>query len=147
MIITINTDASFSNEHKFWTYAFWIKSDKFCFKWSWVFKEKLESSTEAESRAIMVAIWIIQSQKVKFRKLIFNRDNIWAKFWWKKHYQKELQRMILQFKKVWLTKTKKFFEFRHVKAHTSINNKRSYVNNWCDKKCKEEFYNFKNNHL
>jgi hypothetical protein len=32
MIITINTDASFSQDHKYGTYAYWIKSDNFLYK-------------------------------------------------------------------------------------------------------------------
>ena len=79
MIITINTDASFSHEHKYGTYAYWIKSDNFCYKGSGIFKDPVTDSTDAESRAVMVAIWILKEAKADFDVLVLNRDNIGVK--------------------------------------------------------------------
>jgi hypothetical protein len=31
-----------------------------------------------------------------------------------------------------------FIEFRHVNAHSNVNDKRSYVNEWCDSEAKKE---------
>lgn len=36
------------------------------------------------------------------------------------------------------SKNKAIIEFRHVKAHTGINDKRSYVNDWCDLEAKKQ---------
>lgn len=148
MIITINTDASFSKEFNFWTYAYWIKSDNFLYKGSGVFKDKVDNSTDAESRAIAVALWILKQQKAEFDILVINRDNIGAKPTGNKPYQIHLKNQLKKYKEVLVneygSKIRKII-FKHVKAHTNVKDSRSYVNKWCDEACKNEFYKFKLN--
>jgi len=139
-IITINTDASFSNELKFWTYAYWIKWDWFHYKWSWVFKNKLNTSTEAEILAIAVWLWFLEQWLHDFDYLVINRDNIHAN---KKSLKNYLWRLRKKLKEVYWKKDR-FIKFRHVKAHTrDLSTKKSYVNDWCDKECKKKFYKYK----
>jgi hypothetical protein len=139
-IITINTDASFSNEYKFWTYAYWIKWDWFFYKGSWVFKQLLKWSTDAEVKAIAVAFWILQEQKHDFDFLIINRDNIFANKTALKNYIKKLKDIL---KKEYWKRIRKV-QFRHIKAHTGdLSTAKSYVNDWCDRSAKEQFYNHK----
>ena len=145
-IITINTDASFSKEHNYGTYAYRIRSNNFLYKGSGVFKDTVENSTDAESRAIAVALWILKQQKADFDVLVINRDNIGARANGKKSYQIHLKHQIKKYKQV-LSKTHgkriRKIKFKHVKAHTNTKDSRSYVNNWCDKACKSEFYKHK----
>lgn len=149
MIITINTDASFSHEHKYGTYAYWIKSDNFLYKGSGVFKDTVDNSTDAESRAIAVALWILKQNKHDFDVLVINRDNIGAKPSGKKPYQIHLKNQVKKYKEVLVKeygrKIRKV-KLKHVKAHTNVKDSRSYVNNWCDKACKSEFYKYKKNY-
>lgn len=148
MYLTVNTDASYHKETWIWTYAYWIKWENLFYKWSWVFKEKVSSSTEAETRAIMVAVWLLQRSNFKFKKIIFNRDNINA------HHLKtkrgntsinkvrwDLRQMLKDLYKingVGHRTHNSHYEYRHVRAHTNKDDSRSYVNDWCDRQCKKQ---------
>lgn len=139
-IITINTDASFCPEFQVWTYAYWIKSNDFFLRWSWVFKSDLKGSTDAEILAIQWALYLIKIKEYNFWHIIINRDNTNANHTKLKTSITNLKNRTK--KKHWRGRRK--VEFRRVKAHTNTETKRNYVNDWCDKKAKEELYNYKN---
>jgi hypothetical protein len=96
----------------------------------------------------MVALWILREQKADFDVLVINRDNIGVKTTGKKPYQIHLKHQVKKYKEVLVKehgrKVRKV-RFKHVKAHTNVKDSRSYVNNWCDKACKREFYKHKKN--
>lgn len=146
MLVTINTDASFHPTLKHAGYAFWIKSDKFKITRSGIFKSKCINSHDAEARCIINALNIVLKYD-NVTKIIVNTDSLNAialitndklhikryignnfKMW--KHIRKAFHD--ISFKK-------KFeIEYRHVKAHSEITDKRTYVNNWCDEEAKKQ---------
>ena len=44
-------------------------------------------------------------------------------------------------------KQKEYAEFRYVKAHNGTPDKRSYVNDWCDRQCKLQFEKWYNKYI
>ena len=146
MIITINTDASFSIEYKFGTYAYWIKSNDFLYKGSWVFKDKVKWSTNAEAQAVCIALWLLKNNEKDFTKIIVNCDNKYVTNKGRGYLVKMINKYIAEYfnhiNKLHGSRKRKI-EFRHVKAHQEIIDSRTYVNDWCDRACKREFYEYK----
>ncbi|TXG76194.1 reverse transcriptase-like protein [Candidatus Dojkabacteria bacterium] len=144
MLVTLNTDASFCPETKCGGFAMWCASDKGRFKYSNRFREKPNSSHEAEVMAIINGIaavlkkfenvnYIIVNTDCKFAIAILVND---------RHYQRKNMGGSAKFKKyrrilgdVLLGKSIEL-EYRHVKAHTDITDARTYVNDWCDRAAK-----------
>ena len=77
MLVTINTDASFSNASKYGSYAFYIKSSLFCYKKANVLKEKCRDPTDAENKAIYNAIYFLLKMHGKsVKSIIVNTDSL-----------------------------------------------------------------------
>lgn len=145
--VTINTDAGFYPIDKIGSYAYWIKGDGLFLSGSGVFKGKCDNSTEAEIKSIINAIHILDASGfTNIKKLIINRDNIHARSSQKgNELQRKLSIKISQLRKKCNYKGRyPFFEFRHVKAHSHTKEPRNWVNDWCDKRCKEELKKYKN---
>lgn len=156
MVITINTDASFSNTHKIGTYAFWIACDKGKFFRSGALRGSCFSSVHAEMKCIINALhFVLEGDEFKtVKKIIINTDCLFAihKFQepnseWSENKKQtikiELQAIKIRYKKIYNdyfsdrpNKKKVFLQFRHVKAHEHTDNARHYVNDMCDKEAK-----------
>lgn len=145
-IVTINTDAGFYPNEKVGSYAYWIKGKGLFLRGSGLFKQNCTNSTDAEMKAILNALHILDSSSyVDIEKIVINRDNIHAKG---SESGNELQRRISdklsELRKKCDHKSKyPFFDFRHVKAHSSIDKPRNWVNDWCDKECKRHLKQWK----
>lgn len=144
--VTINTDAGFYPIEKIGSYAYWIKADGLFLKGSGVFKDACKSPLEAEFRAIINAIHILDtSGYIGITKIVFNRDNIYTGAKKKGNfYEQMLADKIRKLrKKCNYNDPEPFYEFRHVKAHTRITAARFYVNSWCDQECKKQLREYK----
>ena len=145
--ITINTDAGFYPHDKVGAWAFWIVSDGLLIKGSGIFKEPCKNPTDAEIKAMVNAVSVLLKANFDFtgvRNVIFNRDNIYAKGGHGgRPPQAKLSKLILELKRKCGAPYPNV-EYRHVKAHSSKNDKRSYVNDWCDQQCTMQLKNWKN---
>ena len=142
--ITINTDASFSPEHKVGGYAFWIICDLFTIKKSGHFKINPKTPFEAELMCIANAVYTLANQpELPLTKLIVVNSDCLNSFRriGKKSKCDIGRKIAFKFVKIrkrtghtYITKV----EFRHVKAHSGTRDGRSFVNDWCDKAAKNE---------
>jgi ribonuclease HI len=148
--ITINTDAGWYPIEKIGAYAYWIKGDDLFLRGSGAFKKPCKNPTEAEMKAILNALHVLdKSGYNQFKKIIFNRDNIHAI---SSRKQGGLKREIwialrkLADKSCYVT-LNPFWEFRHVKSKVNDGSARSFVNQWCHDRCTEELRIAKRNLL
>lgn len=152
MLVTINTDASWHPTEKIGAFAFWAVSDIFKIQKAGYFRDPCKDPTEAEAKAILNAIHVITSSHQGITRIIFNTDSLNAKAIFENdrkhinrfglHWGKSLRH---KFRKIFKEYDGSFkFEFRHVKAHSGKDDKRSYVNEWCDTNAK--FYMWKRFH-
>lgn len=158
MLITINTDASFSNKYHIGTYAFWIACDKGKFFRSGALKGNVRSSINAELKCIINALnYVFTNDEFKsVRKIIINTDCLSAihklqnpKGVWSENKNpellKELDFIKTHFGKIHDSyfsehpdKKKVTIEYRHVKAHLHTNNARHSINDMCDREAKAQ---------
>lgn len=147
MIITINTDASFSYAHQKGSFAFWIVCNEFKILKSGVLRKKVKRAEVAEFRCIINALHTLFKRDCsKAKKIIINTDCLNVI-----HLIKNDKDAISKYRlRTWgepLVNTYKQLrrdsryknleiEFRHVRAHTGISDARSYVNEWCDTNAK-----------
>lgn len=139
MLVTINTDASFAYEKKLGAYAFWIVCNDFRIKKSGVLKGKCISSDEAEMKCILNAIYTLYKANKSISRIIINtdsRNSIMMLTSENKTPKTKLRYgdIFIIYNK--LLKKLPYIEYRHVKAHTSVSDKRSFVNRWCDREAK-----------
>lgn len=158
MIVTINTDASFSNKYHIGTYAFWIACDKGKFFRSGALKGNVYSSLHAEMKCIINALnYVLTINEFKsVKKIIINTDCLFAinkfqepnKSWSNNNnpdIKKELQLINTHFKKIYSNyfsdkpeKRKILIEYKHLKSHQHTDNPRHFVNDMCDKEAKKQ---------
>ena len=145
---TCNTDAGFYKWNGLGSFAYWIRFEGQLFTGSGVLKEECRNSTDAERKAIMNAIYVIKKQiKKGIVKIIFNRDNINVKANPDHPYDKLLYEALKDLHEHFVVSAggtvpfEKFYEFRHVRAHSSADNKRTWVNNRLDEMCSTELKN------
>ena len=147
MIVTINTDASYSKTHKIGTYAFWIICNQGKCAKSGVLKRKCHRPEEAEFQCIINAIHTLCKSKITgVKKIIINTDclnvihlirgNKSLISYYKLGFGKN---MVEQFEKILKVNgyEKVVLEMRHVKAHESTETARQWVNEWCDQEAKK----------
>lgn len=142
--ITVNTDASFNHQHKVGGYAFYIVCDLFKIQKGGKFKNKVNSSEDAELMCIGNALATLLAQKElpKCKWLIINSDCKFGMDRLKRANGKNkiadplaYQISVIRNKLITrLGSTKN--KYRHVKAHTDKDDARSWVNDWCDKEAK-----------
>jgi len=149
MLVTINTDASFHLKLKHGAFAFWAVSNDFKITKSGVFKSKCINSDDAEAKCIINALRVVLLAHGNITKVIINTDSLNAiallKFD-RIHMKKYMGYNIKMWSHIRVaygkvlreSKNKAVVEFRHVKAHSGINDKRSYVNEWCDLEAKKQ---------
>lgn len=151
MLVTINTDASFHLQFKYGAYAFWAVSNEFKITKSGVFRTKCLSSDDAEARCIINALQVVLLAHKGITRVIVNTDSLNA-IALITNDREHINKYIGNNQKMWKylrraynevrekTTNKFIIEFRHVKAHTGINNPRSYVNEWCDTEARKQMY-------
>ena len=144
MIVTVNTDASFSKLHKKGAFAFWVMSNNFKIMKSGILKNNVLNPSIAEFKCIVNAFYTLYNKDLlNVTKIIVNTDSLnviqvinndkEAISFYKLGY---LFEVLKPYKKIIAKYPKIKIEFRHVKAHTGINDARSWVNDWCDKQAK-----------
>ena len=146
MLVTINTDASFHPQLKYGAYAFWAVCNDFKITKSGVFKKKCINPDDAEAKCILNALTVILKSHKGISKIIINTDSLNAIAYLtnnRNHIRK--YRLIgnkgTEFNRLFFSLIKKtVIEFRHVKAHSGIDDKRSYVNEWCDAEAKRNMW-------
>jgi hypothetical protein len=145
LIVTINTDASFSRFHKKGSFAFWIVCNNFKILKSGNLRGEISNPSIAEFKCIVNAFHLLFNEDLKeIKKIIVNTDclNVIHVV---NNSKAEISRYKLQYLfeilKTWKKTIAKYpkieIEFRHVKAHTGANNARSYVNELCDSEAKK----------
>lgn len=150
MIVTINTDASFSRKMQRGTYAFWIICDEFKVTMSGVLKKEISRPEIAEFQCVINALFIAISTETKrsINKIIINTDclNVISIINQNKtlcdKYKLNKWGSGYRSRYIHLLKTyavdESIIEFRHIKAHEHTNTPRNYVNQWCDDNAKIE---------
>lgn len=146
MIVTINTDASWSPTKKGASFAFWIVSNSGKIAKSGIQKYPADSADMAEIRCIINAMYCLSFSKWEgVSKIIINTDSLnschvlrndQAKI---KRYRlqgKDFSQLRRKFNK--LNPNNIPVEFRHVKAHTTTSTARTWVNQWCDDEAKKQ---------
>lgn len=152
MIVTINTDASFSLKHQLGTYAFWIVCNEGKIAKSGVLRKKVKRPEVAEFRCIINALYVLICADFKdITKVIINTDCLnvihlaqkkeklikkYGLYSWGQHLVLQMEIMIMKSK---LRRVE--IEFRHVKSHESTETARQWVNEWCDSEAKKQLRN------
>lgn len=154
MIVTINTDASFSHRHKIGAFAFWIVCNQGRFCHSGPLKEHCNRAEIAEFRCIINAVHCLGKQKYTgISKVIINTDCLNVI-----HLIDNDSAAIRKYHLNWAGDLVKTFnrtmkaagltgiprELRHVKSHTSTETARQWVNDWCDKAAKKAIHGMLN---
>ncbi len=145
MLVTINTDASFHPSLKYGAYAFWAICDDFKITKSGVFRKKCVDPTDAEAKCIINALTVILKAHKGITKIIINTDSLNAIAFLTKD-KNHIRRYGLSNSKLrqfqqylsYLPIGKIQIEYRHVKAHSGVDDRRSYVNEWCDAEAKRQ---------
>ena len=144
MLVTINTDASCING--FGGYAFWIVCDAGKIQRAGKIKSKVKGSQQAEMMCIANALYTLKHSRFKsITKIIINTDSqpcIQALKGFKSSFDGAIECLFTMMEicvshGLTLRDNYKMFEFRHVKAHTGKKDKRSFVNEWCDKESRK----------
>ena len=149
MLVTINTDASFHPSLKFGAYAFWAVSNDFKITKSGVFKTKCINSHDAEAKCIINALQVVLLAHKGITKVIVNTDSLNGIALLKNdkaHIKRYMGSNMVMWKHIRIAynkvttgnQNKVEIEYRHVKAHSGVNDKRSYVNEWCDTEAKKQ---------
>jgi len=149
MLLTINTDASFHPQLKYGAYAFWAICNDFKITKSDSFKTKCINPHDAEARCIINALKVVMSTQKHFTRIIINTDSLNA-IAILTNDNTHIRRYIPDHMKHWkylrntyhLTVRNKNIniQFKHVKAHSGVNDARSFVNEWCDTEAKRNMW-------
>jgi ribonuclease HI len=129
MLVTINTDASYSLEKGTAGWACWIVCNGVRVKRYGKFKTLPKHSGYAEAQAVIIALHVL-SLEASFipSKIIINCDMISVK----DLIDKDAELTMLYSKYIVLMGNP-IVEHRHVKGHSGTESPRKYVNDWCDK--------------
>lgn len=152
MLVTINTDASFCPNSNYGAYAFWVVCNEFKITKSGVFKSKCKNPQDAEARCVINALKVVLSAHTGITKIVVNtdsRDVVAFLGGDKEHFKtakskaklKHIQEAYREVLSRSLSRAK--IEFRHVKAHSGVKDKRSWVNEWCDLEAKRQLNRYR----
>ncbi len=147
MLTTINTDASYHSDYKIGAFAFWSISDQFKITKAGYFKQECKNPHEAEMKCIINAIAVTLSANKNIRRIVFNTDSMNSihvftndranirryGLQWAAPLRRQFNKYLKNYDR---GRNRLKIEFRHVKAHTGNDDKRSYVNEWCDTQAK-----------
>lgn len=153
MLVTINTDASFAPAHERGSYAFWIVCNEWKVTHHGMLRKKILRPEIAEFMCIINALQVTCKKNTgNVHHMIINTDCLnvihllsknkkaikrWGLEKWGTPYVKKFHSVLHEHG---MSKIK--IEYRHVKSHTGIGDKRSYVNEWCDTEAKLELKKF-----
>ena len=151
MIVTINTDASFSKLYQKGTYAFWIVSNHGRITRSGTLRKPCSRPEVAEFKCIINAMHkLAESNWEGITRVIINTDCLnvihlmqgnkkmikrWRLLSWGHDLLVKYDDMMLSYKESFLKDAT--IEHRHVKSHVSTDSKKQWVNDWCDKEAKK----------
>lgn len=158
MIITINTDASYSHKYNIGTYAFWIASNEGKFFRSGSLKGSVYSPIHAEMKCIINALhYVFENPELKsVKRIIVNTDCLFAIHKFEKPNVKwvrskdpliinesnSIKNRFMKIYNVYITskdvKRKVTIEYRHLKSHKHTDDARHYVNEMCDMEAKKQ---------
>lgn len=141
MLVTINTDASYHPKHKVGAYAFWIVSNKGKIMNCGPLKEALNPQ-DCETKCIANALHtLLHSQWDGITRIVINTDSdssiksIKRK---SKGVNSYCYKLLIQIRKKNGIYGKPIHEFRSIKSHSGTDEKRKWVNDWCDRMAKEQ---------
>lgn len=152
MIVTINTDASYSKDHKKGAYAFWMVSNEGRICKSGLLKGKSLDPTHAEIKTISNALYHLATYTGwrGITKVVINTDSLNSIHLLTKNseaikkyridrakYQNEVR--VFQ---TLVNKLKYNIEMRHVRSHISTETAKQWVNEWCDQEAKKHLHKF-----
>jgi ribonuclease HI len=152
MIVTINTDASYSHKHNKGAFAFWMVSNEGKICKSGLLKGDSLDPTHAEIKTISNALFhlsnftgwsgiskvIINTDSMNSIHLLTKNDKAIKKYRInRKKYQREMQVFFTL-----VNKLKYNIEMRHVRSHVSTATAKQWVNEWCDNEAKKHLNKF-----
>lgn len=130
IICTVLTDASWCPDNKVAGWAAWIVCNDERVKKFDTFYGLIESSFEAEVKAILNGLWLAKNAFNTNHYHVVSDCVMAMDALQGKHNSKEWQNKMVD-----IVGTARV-TFKHVKAHTNATDKRSWVNNWCDMQAK-----------
>lgn len=155
MIVTINTDASFSKTLQRGSYAFWIVSNQGKIARSGILKRTCTRPEEAEFMCLLNAMFALsKSGWDNITKIVINTDClnvihvlIGDKEAIRKYRLSRLKPYKDQLKKIINSSFLKGINknIRHIKAHQEISSAKQWVNDWCDQNAKLQLHKFYRN--
>jgi ribonuclease HI len=133
-IVTVNTDASCDHKGS-GGFGIWIKSNFFTIRKAGKFIGNISDSNEAEIKALVNALHILNQNTRKFKVLVINCDNAVVRSIVKtgkiaKRFKVEGEMLLEELKPYDIVISK------YIKGHKADYNARQFVNNWCDKASK-----------
>lgn len=130
LFITAFSDASFNCNNNSFGVGIWIKSDWFTFKHG--FSGFTKGSSTAEKLGLeFIVDWLSKREDIEDKVIIIQCDNVGV--------LNKLNINPLIAKKV------KHVKLKHVKGHSVHSTTRTAVNEWCDRRAKEEHYKLETN--
>lgn len=143
--VTITTDISLNQQRKKAAYAFWISTELGAIKRSGMLKGKHSNVPLAELMCIANAVHFFIKTGLKTKRLIINTDNQGGQVLLIKNGKEGRNKQVdVVARLINETVNGKYEEvvFRHVKAHKGTRDKRSYVNDWCDRESRSVLRNY-----
>jgi len=140
MWVTINTDASFYASHKIGGYAIWISTQLGRIRQYSSFKGNVESSNDAEFKAIINALYLLKKQNWVITGVHINTDsqNVIDYISGKQTPKTQTLKTNLDiFFNVLREMGVKHIKTKHVKSHNDKLTPRTWVNDWLDKHAKK----------
>lgn len=144
MLVTINTDASYRHDLKVGAFAFWMVCNAGRHYASGALKGTIQNCHEAELKAIVNALVFLKEKSgwQGISKIIVNTDSLacinmiaGGKTHDGAHAAKKTYNRLQQELGVPI-------ELRKVAAHSGKDEKRKWVNDWCDKSAKKALKSF-----
>lgn len=146
MLVTINTDASHHWDLKIGAFAFWMTCNQGRHFAAGALKGKIVHSHEAEFKAIVNALYFLihKSGWTGITKAVFNTDSEQTllmiqgkrRSQWAKPLKEQFDKLV--------KKSGIQVEVRKVKAHSGTEEKRQWVNDWCDREAKRAIMQLRN---
>jgi ribonuclease HI len=139
MLVTINTDASYHPEHRIGAFSFWMVCNQGRHFGAGPLRGIIHHSHEAEFKAVLNALHFLVN-KTDWRGVewvIINTDNQEVFEMINGGPTREWARELKASFNALRRDMKAKIEARKVKAHSGTEEKRKWVNNWCDKSAKQ----------